>query len=132
MNRVLGPAACLAQLFELRNAAEDRHPVDPDRLPVAGLCQLDHVAVGLELGDLDPQRRDGPELVRLPDRVRAVRRYQLALHCLCKRVERGIAFLLLDEQRAIRESDEIDLVAGHVRRLGRDDGVPAAGALWTR
>ena len=97
----------------------------------AGLAgdQLELVAVGAEARHGDAAGRHGPDVVPLADGLGAVGRLEGLLDRVGERPERVRRLVFVDDQVAVRKRDEVHLVAGQARRLGRGDGVPAA---WAR
>src|SRR3954470_15040790 len=128
MNGVLR-ADLLAQLLQHGDAAEGGQGVDQQDLAVERFRQLDLLALARKLRKLDPAGGDGPENLGLAHAPGAGRRRDLLLDRPGQRIERGVALLLLDYERAVLKGDEIDSLARDLGRLGRDHDVPLAGAL---
>ena len=61
-------------------------------------------------------------------RLRPVGRGNARLDCVGERRQRSVRLVLLDDERAVRERDEVDDLAAQTRRGGGRDGIPAPGA----
>src|SRR2546423_6074047 len=107
-----------ARLLELRDASPLAQAVDGQRALSVDDAELDLVAVVLEARDLDPARRDRPEVAVPANGLGPVGRLEV------QRVgERSLG--LLAEERPVREHREVGLVAAQSRGLRRRDSVPA-------
>src|SRR5512133_2064175 len=126
MNRVRR-SCLLAELLESRDAAEYGHAVDPQNFAVRRFRQLDPLALGLEARGVDPPGRDGPKDIRLASAAGAVRRLQLLLDSGRQGLQRALALLFLDEERAVGKRDEIHGIAPDLRRGRGRDEVPLLG-----
>src|SRR5581483_7466888 len=114
--------------LERRHRAEGALPVDDERLLLAVGGQLELLPGDpRQLDDLDPPPGDRPEAVSAANGLGAVGRLQLLLERL--REAPDLVRPLLDHQVAARERDEVGALAGDLRRLERDDGVPLADAV---
>ena len=115
-----------SELFELRQASERPLPVDGQRplAPAGDELELVALDVGPQVDDLDRVRGRRPDVSAPPNATGAIRRAELLFERVRERRERRLAHLLLDEERAVGEDDELHLVAAKVRRLDGGRRVP--------
>ena len=89
--------------------------VDGERAALVAGDQLELLAVGLEARDRDAAGGDGPDVVALADGLGAVRRLERLLDRVGERCERVRRLVLVDDQVAVRQRDEVHLVAREAR-----------------
>src|SRR3954465_14062762 len=120
----------LACLRERRRRVQRSRPVDHELPDARDARQLRLVTMqSPHLEDADPLRRDRPQIAVAPDALGTIGHLDSALDAFGQDGQRLLGLILLDEEHAIRQHDEMDLGAAQPTSLDHLDGIPAA---WPR